>query len=62
MYCLGLVFRSQGVVKFSHLVDGDSLSIFAILGADVAPVGLIGLAHFFVAAAHGIPHSGIFGS
>jgi hypothetical protein len=62
MYCLKLELRPHDVVKFAHLVDGDSLSVFAILSSSKTFGGFMVFIHFLVASAHGVPHPGIFGS
>lgn len=41
-------------------MDCNSLSILAVLGTHVASLSLVGLAHFLIATAHSIPHTGIF--
>lgn len=50
------------MIKLTHLMDGDSFSVLAVFSPNIASLGLVLLAHLFIAAAHSIPHSGIFGS
>lgn len=49
------------MIKFGHLMYGDTLPIFTVLCPDIASLSLVGLAHFVVAAPHGVPHTGVFG-
>lgn len=50
------------MVELCHLVDCDALAVSGAFGALIALLGFCGLADFLVAAAHCIPHAGVFGS
>lgn len=61
VHCLLLVFWAHRMVKLAHLMDGDTLSVLTVLCPHVTTLRFVGFAHFFVAAAHRIPHSGVLG-